>query len=533
MPLELAVQEKALTGHMSDVAARPPVEVPGRTIRDRLAWFDRRRLFWVVLVVGGLVYSQTEFWKRPSHGDGANWDYFAQVIARGGVPYRDVVNIKSPLSAYIGAAAILVSKPFGLGDVIAIRITFFALAILTLGCTFLVAVDYFKSMRIALFTAIVMLTFDGFARFNGGGIQPKTVMVLFGLMTLWAIDKDRPLIAGVFGMLSALAWQPGLLFVGAAGLAFSRYLTSWRDRKAIKMLVGAAIPLAILLVYFWAAGALESFYLWNIHFNATVYAPNESRSLENFFRHLTKLVNGFYSKSREYFYVALAGVCLAIWQESQRAIKHGGRCLLERASTHAVIIAPSVYFGFCMIDIQGGPDLIPLIPFVAIFAAVAIVFVVEQTANFFSRMRKNRATIEGWASVAIIGFILYRNVSGAFFYERGFPTLRDQGPAVEEITSHLEPGDKIFVYGRTEILVLSGLTSISKYFLLDKGKARYLDQVELGGFDGWLERLKSERPKIVVLGRLGTGDAREPLADWVAAEYERRINRVFTYFIRK
>ena len=130
-----------------------------RAVVKRLEWFDRRRLFWIVLIAGGLVYSQAQFWNQPSGGDRANWDYFAQVIARGGVPYRDVVNIKSPLSAYIGAAAILVSKPLGLSDVLAIRLTFFVLAVLTLGFTFLVALDYFKSIRIALFTATVMLTF--------------------------------------------------------------------------------------------------------------------------------------------------------------------------------------------------------------------------------------------------------------------------------------------------------------------------------------------------------------------------------------
>ena len=504
-----------------------------RAVVKRFEWFDRRRLFWIVLIAGGLVYSQAQFWNQPSGGDRANWDYFAQVIARGGVPYRDVVNIKSPLSAYIGASAILVGKPFGLGDVLAIRLTFFVLSVLTLGFTFLVALDYFKSIRIAVFTATVMLTFDAFARFNAGGIQPKTAMVLFGLVTLWAIGKDRPLTAGVFGMLSALAWQPGLLFVGAAGLAFSRYLTSWRDRKAVKMLVGAAIPLAILLAYFWVSGALQSFYLWNIHFNVTVYAPHESRSLDDFFKHLAKLLNGFYHNSRDYFYLALAGLCVAIWQESKRAIKQGGRPFLDRASTHVVIIAPMVYFGFCMIDIQSGPDLIPLVPFVAIFAAVAIEFVVEQTANLFSRAGKNSGLIQSWAPVAIVAFILYRNVSGAFFFERGFPTLKDQRPAVEEITSHLEPGDKIFVYGRTEILVLSGLTSVSKYFLLDRGKAQYLNQVEPGGFNGWLERLKAERPKIVALDRLGTDGSLQPLEEWVATEYEARSNRVFAYYIRK
>ena len=334
-------------------------------------------------------------------------------------------------------------------------------------------------------------------------------------------------------MLSALAWQPGLLFVGAASLAFSRYLTSWRDKKTLKMLVGAVIPLSILLAYFWVSGALQSFYLWNIHFNVTVYAPHESRSLQNFFQQLCRILNGFYHNSRDYFYVALAGLFVAIFQESRRAIKHGGRYFVERASTHAIIVAPLVYFGFCMIDIEGGADLIPLVPFVAIFAAVAIEVVVEQTANLFSRLGKNSGPIESWAPVAIVAFIIYRNVTGAFLFERGFPTLKDQRPAVEEITSHLEPGDKIFVYGRTEILVLSGLTSVSKYFLLDRGKAQYLNQVEPGGFDGWLERLKAERPKIVALDRLGTDGSLQPLEEWVATEYEPRNNQVFVYYIRK
>jgi hypothetical protein len=518
---------------MSDIAATSPVQPKRRAITDRLAWFDRRRLFWIVLAAGGLVYSQAEFWNQPSVGDRANWDYFAQVIVRGGVPYRDVVNIKSPLSAYIGAAAILLGKPFGLDDVLAIRIAFFGLAVLTIGLTFLVALEYFKSIGIGLLTSTVMLTFDAFARFNAGGIQPKTPMAIFGLVTLLAIGKDRPFTAGVFGMLSALSWQPGLLFVGAAGLAFSRYMTSWRDLRATRMLIGAAIPLGILLAYFWVAGALESFYLWNIHFNATVYAPHEARSLDNFFTRLSELLNGVYHNSRDYLYVATAGLCVVIWREFLDARKRGGRVLLERASTHAVVIAPLVYFGFCMVDLQGGPDLIPLLPFVAIFAAVAIAFVIEHTPRLIRARGKNSGPIVNWASVALIAFILYRNVSGAFAFERGFPTLKDQRSAVQEITSHLEPGDKMFVYGRTEILVLSGLTNVSKYFLLDRGKAKYLDKVEPGGFDGWLERLKAERPKVVVLDRLSTGDSLEPLEEWVAAEYQLRINRVFAYYLRK
>jgi hypothetical protein len=93
-----------------------------QTVWEKLRWFHERRLFWIALAGGALIYSQFQFWKQPALGDRANWDYVAQVISRGGVPYRDVVNIKSPLSAYIGAAAILAGQPFGLRDIFAIRI---------------------------------------------------------------------------------------------------------------------------------------------------------------------------------------------------------------------------------------------------------------------------------------------------------------------------------------------------------------------------------------------------------------------------
>src|SRR5215467_13369465 len=75
------------------------------------------RLFWITFAAALIVFCQLQFWKLPSAKDRANWDYFAQVISRGGVPYRDVVNIKTPLSAYIGAAVIVVTRPFGLSPV--------------------------------------------------------------------------------------------------------------------------------------------------------------------------------------------------------------------------------------------------------------------------------------------------------------------------------------------------------------------------------------------------------------------------------
>src|ERR1043165_151364 len=106
---------------MSKLATTTEVSDAKPSAKERFEWAGHGRLFWVTLVAAVIFLCQFQFWKLPAKGDRANWDYFAQVIARGGVPYRDVVNIKTPLSAYIGAAAIVVTRPFGVRAIYATR----------------------------------------------------------------------------------------------------------------------------------------------------------------------------------------------------------------------------------------------------------------------------------------------------------------------------------------------------------------------------------------------------------------------------
>ena len=495
-----------------------------------------RHLFWITFVVAMIVLAQFQFWKLPSKGDRANWDYFAQVVARGGVPYRDVVNIKSPLSAYIGAAAIIVTRPFGLRDIYATRATFALLAGLTIAFTFLVGSLYFDSRRVGLLAALILIGVEAFATLNGDGIQPKTPMILFGLMSLWAIIKDRPYLAGVFGMLSALSWQPGLLFVGAAGLAFSKYLTSWRDMKVAKLLAGAFIPLAILLGYLWVAGALKDFYDWCLRFNFTVYGPRDLTTGQMFLDRLSMLLEKYYHQERVFFYLAAAGVLAVLSREVIGAARHVWSGLLERAPRHQVVVAALVYFAFCRVDMQGEQDLIPLLPFVAIFASVTIIWSLELAMMALARAypKPNYKAIGRFSFAALLLVVFLLNVTDAFSFKlRGRKTLEAQDADAAEIKSQLGPGDQLFVHGRTEMLVLSGLTNSRKYTNLDHGKDNFLDQVEPGGFDGWFDQLKADRPKIVMISRIDNVDRKKDLLRWVKKNYERIRGRVFTYYLRK
>src|SRR5204863_6859944 len=100
---------------------------------------------------------------------------------------------------------------------------------------YLVAESYFESRYAGAIALLVPLMSGQFVLMMAGGTRPKIPMIMFGLLTLLLIARDKPLLAGFCSMLSCLCWQPGLAFTGVAVLMFSRYLTTWRDLRALRV----------------------------------------------------------------------------------------------------------------------------------------------------------------------------------------------------------------------------------------------------------------------------------------------------------
>jgi hypothetical protein len=188
-----------------------------------------------------------------------------------------------------------------------------------------------------------------------------------------------------------------------------------------------------------------------------------------------------------------------------------------------------------MIDMQGAADLIPLLPFAAFYSSILCGFLLDLMVEFAKRFRPALSgnAIAQWGRAVICVGVLVLGAGRAHAYRLDFPTLKDQDSDVASITANLKTGDKIFVHGVTEVLVLSGLNNASKYFLLDRGKDAYLDVLEPGGFDGWLERLKSEKPKVVLLDRLKRVDRRASFHAWVKQDYEAHEGLLFKYYVRR
>src|SRR5713226_1104193 len=228
---------------MATSTVTPPEGEQKITLFELVQRTDRRTLAIIAFLFGAALMLAYRPWRQIEVGDPAVYDYIAQSILRGQLPYRDVVDIKGPVAPYLSALAMLAGKAVGLRDVIAVRLMNVALVGLLSAMTYLVAEKYLKNRLAAILAFLIPLMPEHFAMMSIAGSQPKLPMILFGMVTLLLIAQDRPFWAGVCSMLACLCWQPGLLFTGTAFLIFSRYLTTWRDLRALKVLLGAAVPL--------------------------------------------------------------------------------------------------------------------------------------------------------------------------------------------------------------------------------------------------------------------------------------------------
>jgi len=501
---------------------------------ERARATDTRKLALLALLLGVAITMMYRPFSQPEVGDAAIYDYIAQSILRGQVPYRDVVDIKGPLAPQLSALAIVAGKAVGLRDIIAVRLFHVLLVGLLSSVTFLVAEAYFRSRAAGLIAFLIPLMFPSFIELKVAGTQPKLPMMLFGMLSLLLIAKDRPFWAGFCSMLSCLCWQPGLMFAGVAFLIFSRYLTSWRDLRALKVLAGATTPLIVTIAYFFLLGALGDMWAWTITYNYSVFGPAASKSLGEATDHLWKIMHRKFQS--DIFLLCGSGLGLLIFLAERLRTKVRDRGTLRAPDLFrdAIAIPPLIYLGFCFINIQAGPDLIPLVPFVGIFAGWLFVQAGRVAAQ--SRFAKDRAawpgfevTVPGVAMVVILLLGLYRSAA----YKLEGWTLRDQDKAMEAVSLLLGPEDKIYVHGTVEILTLLGRPNLNPYVFLDWGADDFAAARRGTSFSALIEEMDAQTPKLVSVSRLRKVYHRAELEKWVEDRYDKVDTIGYDLHIRK
>lgn len=466
----------------------------------------------IAFLIGVSVTLMQRPWTQPEGGDEAIWDYVAQCIVRGQAPYRDVVEIKAPLGAYMSAAAMVVGRTAGLRDVIAVRL----LNVLMVGClsavTFLAAAAFLRSRLAACLAFLVLLTPSHFAHWMVSGTEPKLPMILFGMFSVLFIAKEKPFLAGFFSMLSCLCWQPGLMFTGVALLMFSRYFTSWRDLAAMKALLGAAVPLAVLLLYFYSIGALTDLWIWTVAYNLRVYAPETSRGLLAALGVLWRVALRVFSLDLILVALAAAGLIIFAVEQVKARLRNDTARDPRSLLRDAIVILPLVYLAFCLINFQSGPDLIPLFPFIGMFAGWLIVKL--GAAGFDRGLARH---LPAALLILLVVLITFRSLA---YRVEPVLTLADQEREFAAISKVLEPDDKIYVHGTVEILVLLNRPNLNPYIYLDRGKDDWIARGTPGGFRTFIDEMKASSPKVVAISRAGKVAHRAELTQWVEKNYD-------------
>jgi hypothetical protein len=477
---------------------------------------SRRTLIILPFLAGSLLTLIYRPFAQLESGDQSIWDYMAQAILRGQIPYRDVIEIKTPLSAYLSAVAVALLKPLGLNDVIAIRLLFVLLVGAIAALTFYVAISFLHNRLAAILAVLTMLMSDRFISWMISGTEPKLWMVCFGLLTIMMIARDRPLYAGIFSIVSFLCWQPGLLFTGTAALIFTNYLTRWRDGRFLKLIAGAVIPLLITLIYFLINGAFDDLWQWTIVYNYNIYAPLTHKA--DSVGHVGAIFIRVFRYSLILPIVSLIGMIWFLIERIKVRFDFHYPNFDHKRSLDALWIAPTVYLLFCFINLQAGPDLIPLFPFIGLFAGYGFAQISRLIDRKYSTGKGIRE--EGLMKLAILLLTIITLWNGVYYWRERGATLIEQIESLNLLKNELGETDTIFAHGATEVLVLLNRPNVNPYLFLDFGKDDFI-AAKMGGFDEFMKKLESERPKIVILGRLRKVEHREDLRNWAETYYNK------------
>jgi len=300
------------------------------------------------------------------------------------------------------------------------------------------------------------------------------------------------------------------LFTGIALLVFSRYLTSWRDKAAMKVVLGAAVPLFAALLYFYSIRALADLWTWTVAYNLKVYAPETARGVGQTAALLWKVAVRVFRWDLALVVLGAVGL-ITFAAERVRARIKDGPFEASEAFRDAIVLAPSIYLAFCLINFQSGPDLLPLFPFIGMFGGWLIVKVGGSPIG-----RELARIAPAAAVVVLLTLIVFRSMT----YRVDSLTLQDQQKQFAAIAEVLSPNERIYVHGTVEILVLLNKPNLNPYIFLDRGKDEWIAKRTDGGFLAVLDEMDSASPKVVAVSRTGKVAHSAELRQWVNARYD-------------
>ena len=446
------------------------------------------------LVVGAVVTlaAAIALYSRFSEDDTLSRDeslysYAGQQFAEGVPFYSSLFEQKTPLAAILSGLATVVGRWLGAYDVHAQRWLFFALGCLTVVAVYLLGAWLWESVAAGAVAAATFVGFAGFAEDALGGPDAKTPGILFAVASMALLVRRRWFWGAFAASLAFLVWQPLLVYVAVALVAGRQ---QWR-----RVLLGLAIPVVAVCVYFLATGAFARMIDAAFLFPAT----GLQRPHETFSEHFTLIgttVHDHYGLRGD---ILVAGglVALCALYAAGRA-----RCAVVVLGSLLPLLAFSLY------DFQGYPDVFPLLPYAALGVGGLVTLL-------RGRAQTAAATAVAVALVALAAV----DYMGSRASDSDLVVQRARAAKLERII-----GDgTLYSFMDPRPLVLTGRRNPSRFVYVGEGVDKWVVDGTPGGFEGWRRRIAGYHADVVFMGPGWDSGYAESMKAWLRSAYERRF----------
>ena len=431
----------------------------------------------------------------PLGRDLAIFAYAGQRVADGAAPYVDLVNRSGPMSHLVPGLGMFLGRLVGIDDVLAARITCWAVSVAAVYVAFRTARLLTGSTPMAAAAALTLVMINGFVEYAARGPRDKTIMVLFLIMALDSIARRQWGRAGACISLATLTWQP--VFFPAIVTALVVLALQRRGRVAgLGWLAACGLaPLAAFGVWYAAIGQLQAFLdcFVLIHLRYT----SQNGFLNDPERHWRVLVL-MYDLSLWAMILALAATLVAAGVVVSRQLRARGR-----GTPHEVFVlglgAGTVTALLWVLRAHNGwPDLYFVYPYAALGAGLGL----KSLADAIGRTGWGRSASHGrvvtWG-VAAAWCVAAVLMGGRYAVDHRFDRLEPQRERITGVLEALGPDATIQSVQAPAPLVLSGQTNPTRHQMFSLGLDDYVDDVEPGGLSGIAEALLRDRPTLLVV----------------------------------
>ncbi len=463
----------------------------------------------LIFILAAIVYSQFGFYGELLRDD-AIFLYGGQRLAEGVPPYIGVFDVKGPIIPMATGLGVVISKWLDWDDVYTVRLLFLCISSLAVVATYLLGKSLFKSRRVGIFAALTFLGFFDFAQEAASGPRAKTLVVLFGTLSLFFTSRKRWFWAGFCGALSALTWQPTGIFLLVTLILAVVQSREERFRAVSFTLIGIGLPAAAIVQYFHSQNALyellDGILLFHFRYRAMPSLP----LFFHFYLPLRAIIQDYRMMVLPITIGFVMFFNLYFWR---RSLHNSLKETLVRDEFSALLLSFPLFVIWSAMDFQGAPDFYVFLPYVAIGFACFLDIAVSGIEKYSGRgANKLAARLAGAAlCIMLVGSAVadLRLHAGHGYFE--------QLKSANEIERRYG-NVKIVSIGAPQILVILHRVNPNPYAVISVGIDRRIHDTTLGGFDGWLRELAAYDPDVIAYGPTG-GMHVHKLMKWMEARY--------------